>query len=103
MSRSYQHHSLRSRFREYYMNCVCYRSNKKSKRHCNRMFRRKCNHIRASSDCENMDDVNFPNTTKEVMNIYDFNSDGHRYHRFLKRYFPGERLTLESVYKIVTK
>ena len=41
MSRSYQHHALRNKFKEAYWACVCYFSNKKDKRIANQKFRTK--------------------------------------------------------------
>lgn len=87
MSRSYQHYALRRNFKEAYWSWVCYFSNKKSKRAANQKFRTKNKSIikrLLNEHIDDMDGIDFHNKVREVMDNWDFSSDGLANHHYLK-------------------
>ncbi|MCH5167916.1 MAG: hypothetical protein J1F35_08565 [Erysipelotrichales bacterium] len=84
MSRSYQHHALRNKFKEAYWACVCYFSNKKDKRIANQRFRTKNKQLLKKILSEDPDEVDFHNKVREVSDTYDFSSDGLAVHHYLE-------------------
>ena len=81
MSRSYQHHSLRNKFKEAYWAYVCYFSNKKSKQMANQKFRSRCKQILRNGFDEEVDHM--PTKVKELTDVWDFSSDGLANHHYI--------------------
>lgn len=75
MSRSYQHHALKNKFRSGYWAVCSYFSNKKDKLAANRRFRRRSRMIANKDDGDGVYPI-----MREVSNTWDFSSDGLAYY-----------------------
>lgn len=71
MSRSYQHHAMRNKFRSGYWAVCCYFSNKKSKREANRKLRRRIRSLVKRDDGDRVYPI-----MRELSDTWDFSSDG---------------------------
>ena len=83
MSRSYQHHALRTKFKEAYWSWVCYFSNKKDKKIANQRFRTKNKQLIKKLMKYDPDEVDFYDKLREISDTWDFSSDGLANHHYL--------------------